>query len=88
MLPDDPVSRPDASVPAKGAADDVPAVGATSGKPPRRRSRRVVRRGTEQAGVAGLGSDDDAVTWGDARPGAAESSHDAELLRDVPPHWS
>ncbi|RXR26878.1 hypothetical protein EQW78_03205 [Oerskovia turbata] len=56
--------------------------------PARRRSRRVVRPGTEQAGVAGLGSDDDAASWGDVRPGASTESHDAELLRDVPPHWS
>ncbi|MHA7133450.1 hypothetical protein [Oerskovia turbata] len=55
---------------------------------PRRRPRRVVRPGTEQAGVAGLGADDDAAAWGDVRPGAAADARDAEFLRDVPPHWS
>ncbi|MFF3066248.1 hypothetical protein ACFVQ3_17040 [Oerskovia sp. NPDC057915] len=47
-----------------------------------------MRQGTEQSGVAGLGSDDDAAAWGDVRPGTSTDSHDAELLRDVPPHWS
>ncbi|GAA1407123.1 MULTISPECIES: hypothetical protein [Oerskovia] len=76
MTPVDPAPAPDA--PADPAAPTAP----------RRRSRRVVRPGTEQAGVAGLGSDDDAAVWGDVRPGASTDSHDAELLRDVPPHWS
>jgi len=48
----------------------------------------VVRPGTEQAAVGGLGADDDAAAWGDVRPAASTDSHDAELLRDVPPHWS
>jgi hypothetical protein len=47
-----------------------------------------VRPGTEQAGVAGLGADDDAAAWGDVGPGVAADHRDAELLRDVPPHWS
>lgn len=76
MTPVDPAPAPDA--PADPAAPTAP----------RRRSRRVVRPGTEQAGVAGLGPDDDAAVWGDVRPGASTDGHDAELLRDVPPHWS
>ncbi|MBE7701460.1 hypothetical protein H9623_14295 [Oerskovia sp. Sa1BUA8] len=76
MCPADPITPTD---------DPAPGAGAPA---PRRRSRRVVRPGTEQAGVAGLGSDDDAAAWGDVRPGAAADNHDAELLRDVPPHWS
>ncbi|QDW64342.1 hypothetical protein [Oerskovia sp. KBS0722] len=74
------------------SADDLapvdPAPRPATAGPARRRSRRAVRPGTEQAGVAGLGSDDDAAAWGDVPPGASTDSHDAELLRDVPPHWS
>ena len=94
MTPADPAPRSDDSAPVDPiraerttpAAPAAPAAGEPTA--PRRRSRRVVRPGTEQAGVAGLGSDDDAAVWGDVRPGASTDSHDAELLRDVPPHWS
>ncbi|MFE4464463.1 hypothetical protein ACFRCR_05000 [Oerskovia sp. NPDC056781] len=76
------------SVPSDDPAQVGPTPRPAAAGSVRRRSRRVVRPGTEQAGVAGLGSDDDAAAWGDVRPGASTDSHDAELLRDVPPHWS
>jgi len=50
---------------------------APSGRP--RRHRRVVRQGTEQGDVAGLG--------GDERDPAEKRGNDARLREDVPPHW-
>lgn len=53
----------------------------------RGRHRRVVREGTEQSTVDGVGSDELPVGWSD--PASEEDgSHDAELRRNVPPHWS
>lgn len=78
---------PDGRAPDAGGLDS-PSAQAPAQPAPRRRPRRAVRPGVEQAGVAGLGSDDDAAAWGDVRPGAAADGRDAELLRDVPPHWS
>ena len=44
---------------------------------PRRRHRRVVRRGSEREDVAGV-TDDERGGHGD---------NDERLQRDVPPHW-
>jgi hypothetical protein len=55
-----------------------PAQGTTSDDAaPRRRSRRVVRQGTEQETVLGETADD--------RGG--HDDNDDRLLRDLPPHW-
>ncbi|GAB4086416.1 hypothetical protein GCM10028784_30460 [Myceligenerans cantabricum] len=51
---------------------------------PRRRSRRVVRRGNERETVPGVSGDERADGWGEA-PG--DGGNDERLLRDVPPHW-
>ncbi|GHG56410.1 hypothetical protein GCM10011331_23950 [Flavimobilis marinus] len=50
---------------------------------PRRKHRRVVRPGPEQASVSGLSADERGDGWSEA----PDSSRDAEFLRDVPPHW-
>lgn len=52
----------------------------------RGRHRRVVRAGTEQSTVDGVSSDELPVGWSD--PASEDRSRDAELRRDVPPHWS
>jgi len=85
---DNGVVSPVDRAPAPDDAADVGAADPAAPTAPRRRPRRVVRPGTEQAAVGGLGADDDAAAWGDVRPAASTDSHDAELLRDVPPHWS
>lgn len=51
--------------------------------PPRRRHRRVVRRGTETITVAGTSADERPEGWSEQ----STTNHDAELLRDRPPHW-
>lgn len=53
------------------------------GAAPRRRHRRVVRPGPEQAGVSGLSADERGDGWSET----PDTSRDAEFLRDVPPHW-
>ncbi|QIK84253.1 hypothetical protein [Sanguibacter sp. HDW7] len=67
----------DAQEGAEGANEA--AVGAT----PRRRHRRVVRQGTESGVVAGTSVDERQEGWSEK----GTSSHDADLLRDLPPHW-
>lgn len=55
----------------------------TAGATPRRRHRRVVRQGTETGVVAGTSADERQEGWSEK----GTSSHDADLLRDLPPHW-
>ena len=50
---------------------------------PRRRHRRVVRQGTETSTVAGTSADERPEGWSEP----VATHHDADLLRDLPPHW-
>lgn len=64
--------------------DDAPTEPAPpSDGAPRRRHRRVVRVGTETTSVRGLSADERAEGWSEP----PTTSHDADLLRDLPPHW-
>ena len=56
--------------------------------PKARKQRRVVRRGTEQSGVAGESRDERDEGWSDPASRSTDSAHDAELRRNLPPHWS
>lgn len=53
-----------------------------------RKRRRVIRPGTEQSSVAGISRDERDEGWSDANAKRVDSAHDAELRRNLPPHWS
>lgn len=67
----------------------LPPADDATGAAPRRRHRRVVRRGTEREVVPGVTADERGDTWGEAAPSGTEQhgSNDARLRQDVPPHW-
>ncbi|WP_210766950.1 hypothetical protein [Flavimobilis rhizosphaerae] len=82
--PTEPVDLPEpVDVPGPTEPVDVDEPTEPDGARPRRRHRRVVRRGTETSTVAGTSADERPEGW--SEPGATH--HDAELLRDLPPHW-
>ena len=51
--------------------------------PQRRKHLRVVRPAPEQASVGGLSADERGTGWSEPE----DTSREAEMLRDVPPHW-
>lgn len=51
-----------------------------------RKRRRVIRPGTEQASIPGESKDENDEGWSDHRQ--EENARDAELRRNLPPHWS
>lgn len=53
---------------------------------PRRRHRRVTRRGVEQEVLPGPSVDEESTGWSEGTESAGDSN-DARLTRDVPPHW-
>ncbi|PFG37468.1 hypothetical protein ATL41_2232 [Flavimobilis soli] len=86
--PDQPApDQPDVPAAAEAAAG-APQGGATvtdaGAAAPRRKHRRVVRRGTETAEVSGISADERGEGWSE---GPARENDDAHLLRDLPPHW-
>jgi hypothetical protein len=70
-----PSSAEGSHAPVGGVSDDV--------APGKRRRRRVVRPGTEQAAVSGVSSDESP----DGDEQTAAGANDERLRRDVPPHW-
>ncbi len=53
-----------------------------------RRRRRVIRIGTEDSAVAGSSRDERDEGWSDSAARSIDNAHDAELRRNLPPHWS
>lgn len=78
----EPVAAP-AAPQAEADAPQAPAPPVTA-RP--RRHRRVVRVGVETESVAGLSADEAAQGWSEGAV-AGGDSNDAQLRRDVPPHW-
>lgn len=74
---------PEQTPPAGQQKDAAGTQDGTAGATPRRRHRRVVRQGTETGVVAGTSADERQEGWSEK----GTSSHDADLLRDLPPHW-
>lgn len=86
--PTEPADAPEPTAPVDASEPgDVPEaiepLDVPDGARPRRRHRRVVRQGTETSTVAGTSADERPEGW--SEPGATH--HDADLLRDLPPHW-
>lgn len=56
--------------------------------PVRKKRPRVIRKGTEREVVSGVSSDERDTNWSQSsRASLDPDSNDAQLLRDVPPHW-
>lgn len=54
----------------------------------RKKRPRVVRKGTEREVVSGISSDERDSNWSQSSGTPVDpDSNDAQLLRDVPPHW-
>ena len=58
----------------------------TEASPPRKKRRRVIRQGTETSVVSGISADERDTDWAASSTDQSDSN-DAQLLRDVPPHW-
>ncbi|XBH21836.1 hypothetical protein V5R04_01005 [Jonesiaceae bacterium BS-20] len=54
----------------------------------RKKRPRVIRKGTEREVVSGVSSDERDTNWSQSAGSPVDpDSNDAQLLRDIPPHW-
>ncbi len=55
---------------------------------PAGRRRRVIRLGAEESSVSGASRDERDEGWSETASRSVDNAHDAELRRNLPPHWS